>query len=291
MTAETFADLLSATRGRRDADWQGRSLLVINESWGELIVSRQGAHLLHYAPAGERGWLWTTPTPKAVPGAIRGGVPLCWPWFAEPEDGQGPMHGLARTADWRIDAIDEEIEGGVEIHLSPEKPLHDQLAPRLVIRANARRLELELITEHRGETPLKLTQALHAYFAVADVHRARVEGLAGARYLDKLDDFAERDQNGELGVRGALDRIYHSSRPLLLDDGQRRLRIAKQGSDSSVVWHPGDSAPGDVPDEQRYAFLCIEPACTRLDPVWLAPGAQHLLALHISAEPAEPTAP
>lgn len=284
MIPDALSELLSATRGQRDIDWEGRSLLMINDTWGELILSRQGGHLLHYAPPGERGFLWTTSTPKAPPGAIRGGIPLCWPWFAAPESGEGPMHGVARTADWRIDAIDEEIEGGVELHLSPTKRLSEQLRPRVAIRANAQRLALELITEHVGETPLKITQALHAYFSVAHTHRCRIEGLAGARYLDKLDDFAERDQVGELGVRSALDRIYHSSQPLILDDGSRRLRIAKQGSDSSVVWHPGERAPEDIPEAERLGFVCIEPACTRLDPVWLAPGAQHVLAMHASPD-------
>lgn len=284
MIPDALSELLSATSGQRDATWQGRSLLVINDTWGELIVSRHGGHLLHYAPAGDRGWLWTTSTPKSPPGAIRGGVPLCWPWFGDPEDGKGPAHGVARTADWRIDAVDEDVEGGVEIHLSPEQRLHEALVPRVVIRANAQRLAMELVTENGGQTPVKMTQALHAYFCVPDTRQCRIEGLSGARYLDKLADYAEAEQIGELGIRGALDRIHHSSRPLVLDDGQRRLRIAKQGSDSSVVWHPGDKAPDDIPERERLAFICIEPACTRLDPVWLAPGAQHVLAMHVSAD-------
>ncbi|WP_445620980.1 D-hexose-6-phosphate mutarotase [Kushneria sp. Sum13] len=284
MIPDALSELLSATQGQRDATWQGRSLLVINDDWGQLVLSRHGGHLLHYAPAGERGWLWTTSTPKAPPEALRGGVPLCWPWFGEPEDGKGPMHGLARTANWRIDAVDEDVEGGVEIHLSPEERLHDTLAPRLVIHANAQRLAMELVTEHIGETPIRLTQALHAYFAVPDTHQCRIEGLGGARYLDKLADYSEAEQTGVLGIRGALDRIHHSSRPLVLDDGHRRLRIAKQGSDSTVVWHPGDKLPSDIPERERLNFICIEPACTRLDPVWLAPGAQHVLSMHISPE-------
>lgn len=283
MIDDALRQALDQTRGRRDADWHDRSLLLINEAWGELALSRHGGQLLHFAPKGQIGWLWTTPTPKAPPGAIRGGVPLCWPWFADAPDGQGPFHGPARTADWQVDAVEDETEG-VEIHLSPRERLDPQLAPRLVVYANAQRLRIELITEHRGETPVKLTQALHTYFAVADTYACRVEGLGGARYIDKLKENRESEQLGELGVRGALDRLYHSSQPLILDDGRRRLRIAKQGSDSSVVWHPGAEAPGDVPDSEKMHFLCVEAACTQLDPVWLAPGAQHLLAMHVSLE-------
>ncbi|NWN82168.1 MAG: D-hexose-6-phosphate mutarotase [Halomonas sp.] len=234
------------------------------------------------------GWLWVTPTPQALPGAIRGGIPLCWPWFAdehiadESPDRSGPLHGPARKADWRLDAVDEHEEG-VELHLSPETRLHSQITPRAVIQANANRLHVELITEHTGETPVKMSGALHSYLAVADAFTCRLEGLPGARYLDKLAGFAEREQQGELGVRGSLDRIYHSNAELTLDDGNRRLRIARQGSDSAVVWHPGDDAlPADTPAEVGRHFLCVEAANTRLDPVWLVPGAQHLLGTTLS---------
>ncbi|PMR67973.1 aldose epimerase family protein [Halomonas heilongjiangensis] len=315
MIPASLRALLDETRGQRRAEWQGRELWLANEPWGELAVSLQGAQPLHFLPAPEAarvadapdapdtapataeapeemvagGWLWVTPTPQALPGAIRGGIPLCWPWFAdehtadETPDRNGPLHGPARRAQWRLDAVDEH-EGGVELHLSPLERLHTQLAPRAVIQANGRRLHVELITEHVGETPVKMSGALHSYLAVVDAHACRVEGLAGARYLDKLAGFAEREQQGELGVRGALDRIYHSNAELVLDDGSRRLRIARQGSDSAVVWHPAEAPPDDTSIEAARRFLCVESANTRLDPVWLVPGAQHLLGTTLSLD-------
>lgn len=310
MIPPSLRQLLDATEGQRQAEWAGRQVWLAREPWGELAVSLQGAQVLHYlpapdgaapggaapadnapeaarvAPTAEEGWLWVTPTPQDVPGAIRGGIPLCWPWFAdESPDGQGPTHGTARKADWRLDAVDEHEEG-VELHLSPETRLHEQLVPRAVVQANARRLHVELITEHRGETPVKYTGALHTYFSVTHTHRCRVEGLAGARYLDKLKGFAEGVQQGEPGIRGVIDRIYQSNREAVLDDGTRRLSIAKQGSDSTVVWHPDEELPADTPPEAGHRFVCVEAACTRIDPVWLVPGAQHLLATTLSREEA-----
>ncbi|WP_416137733.1 D-hexose-6-phosphate mutarotase [Halomonas sp. HK25] len=289
MIPASLRTLLDETRGQRSAQWAGREVWLANEAWGELAVSLQGAQVLHFRPADDdgEGWLWVTPTPQDLPGAIRGGIPLCWPWFAddhfadESPDRSGPFHGPARTAEWRLDAVDEHEEG-VELHLSPEKRLHTQLAPRLVIQANAQRLHVELITEHTGETPIKISGALHSYLAVDDAFACRLEGLAGARYLDKLAGFAEREQQGELGVRGELDRIYHSNAELTLDDGARRLRIARQGSDSAVVWHPGGELPADTPTDAGSHFLCVESANTRLDPVWRVPGAQHLLGTTLS---------
>jgi len=335
MIPASLRQLIDATAGQRRAEWAGREVWLVNEPWGELAVSLQGAQVLHYLSAPEAarndlpapetarndfpapetarndlsapeaarndlpapvgagreagdGWLWVTPTPQALPGAIRGGIPVCWPWFAdESPDGRGPMHGPARKAEWRLDAVDAHQEG-VELHLSPVERLHEQLAPRVVIQANANRLHVEVITEHVGETPVKYTGALHSYFSVKHCHECRVEGLAGARYLDKLEGFAEHIQQGELGIRGPVDRIYQSNREAILDDGVRRLRIAKQGSDSTVVWHPGSALPDDIPADAGQRFLCVEAACTRVDPVWLVPGAQHLLATTISRD-GEPT--
>ncbi|SFU43942.1 D-hexose-6-phosphate mutarotase [Halomonas korlensis] len=291
MIPESLAALIDETCGQRRVSWAGREVWIANEPWGQLAVSLQGAQPLHFRPARDDGdgWLWVTPTPQDPPGTIRGGIPLCWPWFAnertadESPDRTGPMHGLARQADWHLEAVDEH-EGGVELHLSPAQRLHTQLIPRAVIQANGQRLHVELITEHVGETPIKTSGALHTYLAVSDAHACRVEGLAGARFLDKLADFAEREQQGELGVRGGLDRIYHSNATLMLDDGQRRLCIARQGSDSAVIWQPGEIPLTDTSIDAARRFLCVEAANTRLDPVWLVPGAQHLLGTTLSLE-------
>ncbi|QEM80815.1 D-hexose-6-phosphate mutarotase [Halomonas binhaiensis] len=318
MIPASLKALIDATHGQRHCKWAGRDIWLANEDWGQLAVSLQGAQVLHYLPASKAaqaagasssapesarvgdavdsgaqeplipgGWLWVTPTPQQLPGAIRGGIPLCWPWFAdentadESPDRSGPMHGPVRRADWHLDAVDEHEEG-VELHLSLPERFHSQLHPRAVIQANAQRLHVELITEHVGDTPVKMTAALHSYLAVDQVFACRVEGLAGARYLDKLKDFDESEQQGELGVRSAIDRIYHSNAEVILDDGQRRLRIARHSSDSAVIWNPGDTPPPDTPPEAARRFLCVEAANTRLDPVWLVPGAQHMLATTIS---------
>lgn len=287
MIPDSLTQLLADVDGHQPATWQGRDVALFNMDWGSMVISLQGAQVLHFQPRNEQAWLWVTPTPQAMPGAIRGGIPLCWPWFAderyadESPERNGPFHGLARHALWRLDAVDDHAEG-IEVHLSPTQPLHSQLTARLVVQANAQRLNVELITENIGEAPVKTSGALHTYLAVDDVHQCRLEGLSGARYLDKLRDFSEAQQQGTLAIRGAVDRIYHTNEAVLLNDGVRTLRIAKQSSDSTVVWHPDSDLPSDTPAEAGRHFVCVEAANTRLDPVWLVPGAQHLLGTTLS---------
>ncbi|MBE0465101.1 MAG: D-hexose-6-phosphate mutarotase [Halomonadaceae bacterium] len=287
MTPDSLVNLIAHVEGQQTANWEGRDVALFNMPWGELAISLQGAQVLHFRPANDTGWLWITPIPQPLPDVIRGGIPLCWPWFAderyadESPDRNGPFHGLARQAAWRLDAVDEHAEG-IEVHLSPAQSLHSQLTARVVIQANAQRLNVELISENIGDAPVKTSGALHTYLAVNDIHACRLEGLAGARYLDKLRDFAESEQQGTLAIHGAIDRIYHSNEAVMLNDGVRSLRVAKQSSDSTVVWHPNTELPSDTPADAARHFVCIESANTRLDPVWLVPGAQHLLGTTLS---------
>ncbi|NYS59437.1 D-hexose-6-phosphate mutarotase [Vreelandella salicampi] len=287
MIPDSLRQQLHATQGQQTTTWEARELVLFNQPWGQLIIALQGAQVLHFAPKGEHDWLWMTSTPQALPGAIRGGIPLCWPWFGderyadESDDRSGPFHGLARLAAWRLDAVDEHEEG-IEAHLSPETRLHSQLNVRAVIQANAKRLHVEIVSENSGETPVKISAALHSYLAVDAIGHCRLEGLAGARYLDKRRGFAEAEQQGTLAIHGPIDRIYHSNTPVLLSDGERTLRIAKHDSDSTVVWHPGSEPPADTSPEDARHFICVEAANTRLDPVWLVPGSQHVLGTTIS---------
>lgn len=295
MIPDSLRQRLETTDSQQTITWEGREIVLFNQPWGQLAIALTGAQVVHFQPAGDQNWLWLTPTPAAPPATLRGGIPLCWPWFGneryadESPNRQGPFHGTARLAPWRLDGVDEHEEG-IEVHLSPEERLHSQLNARLVVQANARRLHVELISENIGEAPIKTSAALHSYLAVSDAYQCRLEGLAGARYLDKRHDFAESEQQGTLAVRGAIDRIYHSNHAVMLDDGQRRLQIAKEQSDSTVVWHPGPAALNDANEDAARGFLCVEAANTRLDPVWLVPGGQHLLGTTITRQPAEDTA-
>lgn len=288
MIPDSLRHLIKATQGQQTVIWQARELVLFNQPWGELAIALQGAQVVHFQPADDAApWLWMTPTPQALPGVLRGGIPLCWPWFGderyadESDDRSGPFHGLARHALWHLEAVDEHEEG-IEAHLSPQDRLHSQLNVRVVIQANAQRLHVELISENCGTAPVKISAALHSYLAVDQVQHCRLEGLAGARYLDKRRGFAEDEQQGTLAIRGPIDRIYHSNAAVILDDGSRQLRIAKHDSDSTVIWHPGDALPADTPAEAAGHFLCVEAANTRLDPVWLVPDAQHMLGTTIS---------
>lgn len=265
---------------------EGFELLLIKAQWGELALARQGAQVLHYRPDGEAPLLWLSDRLKAPPAAIRGGVPLCWPWFGgHPSQPELPAHGVARTAIWSW-TLDDERADGVALHAVPPGELWPGLECELTVAVRNRALEIVLNTRNVGREPQEFTQALHSYLAVADVDRIDIRGLRGRDYLDKLQAGAIGHQDQELRLVGALDRIYRHKGVTEVRDPvlQRCLQVTKDGSGSTVVWNPGEAAAtlADVGAEQRCGFVCVEAANTSLDPVRLLPGAACSLGTTLS---------
>lgn len=238
----------------------------------------QGAHLAHYAPAGAPNWLWLSPEARFEPGrAIRGGIPVCWPWFGDP--GRNPpevrkrvstttAHGFARTALWQLESVEESAHQ-VVITLSLDckddfRELWDgQARARISFRFSAIDCQVALATTNTGNDPLAYTQALHTYLPTADISRTRISGLEGATYLDTLNDWRPRVQEGPVEFPGETDRIYESGAPLTIATPAGAMLLTASGSDSTVVWNPGpDKARrlSDFPDAAWKEMLCVETA-------------------------------
>jgi glucose-6-phosphate 1-epimerase len=241
-----------------------------------------------------RDLLWCSDA-RLEPGRpIRGGIPVCWPWFArQGVAASAPQHGFVRTLPWSVEAVDERAsEAAVTLTLVPEPGAFDALPddlrqgwplrcrPRLVLTIGEA-LTVSLETVNDSDRRLRLTQALHSYFRVGDVASIGIDGLQGLRYLDKVENFAEFVQAGPWRFVDACDRIYlQSPGRHTLDDPVlgRRLRIEAHGSGSSVVWNPGAAgvlAFADIPPGDWFHYVCVEAAnCGPLDVVDLAPGAR-----------------
>ncbi len=272
----------------------GIERITLRTPWSDCVVSPFGGQVLGFRLHGGRDLFWMTSQPKPLPAPIRGGVPVCWPWFARqgvPAD--APQHGTVRTLRWRIDELASAPDGTLTLAMSPDigtRRLHasdtvsDALDVSLQVEVG-RSLTLTLATRNHSATPQPLTQALHGYLALGDVARARIEGLDGVDYLDNRAAGARRTQQGVFAAPAACERIYHgfASDPQLTlvdeTDG-RRVRLAVQGSRSIVVWNPGaDLSAGfaDLPAGDWQRFVCIEPANAGPDARLLAPGAEHRL--------------
>lgn len=278
----------------------------IRAAGSELLVAQQGAQILSYGKDGQPPLIWLSPQAAYQRGqSVRGGVPLCWPWFGDLRRNpqavqahyyleQAPAHGLVRALDWELLGIDEEGDAFTLrfVYDTREQPLEGwprDVGLTFVVRL-AHGLSMSLETHNRGTEPLTLSQALHSYFAVSDVRQVRVEGLQACRYIDTLQDWQELRQQDALGFDGETDRIYFDTpaRLSIVDPGWgRRIHLDARGSRSAVLWNPWvDKAKrlSQFPDDAWQSMLCIETANVLEDVVQLKPDERHRLELHISSE-------
>lgn len=255
---------------------------------GEMYL--HGGHVTSWKPAGHDEVLFVSEDARYEDGkAIRGGVPVCFPWFGALEGHPyAPSHGCVRTRTWRLDSIEANDDAAV-VTMSTESdqdtrrfwPADFLIEHRVTFGAE---LTMELTVTNTGDGPLTFEEALHTYYRVGHVASVRIEGLAGVRYLDSVDDNREKVQAGDIAFVGETDRIYlDTGAPIELLDGvgARRLRIAAHDARTTVVWNPWigrAQAFTDMRDDEWREFVCIETCnVTPAAAVTLAPGDQHLM--------------
>lgn len=250
--------------------------LAINHDTCHGKVSLYGGQILTWQPRQQQAVLWLSDTSNyTVAKAIRGGIPLCWPWFGGYKDAGN--HGFARTQRWQLDSIDIE-QHSVTIVLSWQGenihalwPTAAKLKQRLVFGKDLRQ---SLTMTNLSEQAVQYSAALHAYLQVSSSQGVSISGLATASFDDKL--------TGQPGLSapinqclGPIDRIYqHNAQVVLVDNHwQRSIAITPYNTGQTVVWNPGivtAKTMSDVHNHGENEFVCIEPANT----AWqtLAPG-------------------
>ncbi|WP_271409840.1 D-hexose-6-phosphate mutarotase [Pseudomonas sp. Q1-7] len=274
----------------------------------ELLVAQQGAQVLSYQRDNEPPLIWLSDQAAYQKGtAVRGGVPVCWPWFGDlrrnPAEIQGmhqggpicPAHGLVRERDWTLLGIDSQgpavrLEFALDTASEPLPGWPHAAELKLTILLGER-LQLSLSTRNSGDTPLALSQALHSYFAVGDIREVELQGLDGCRYIETLEDWQLRKQQGNLDFSGETDRIYLDTpkRMALVDRAwKRRIELDIEGSSSAVVWNPWIDKSrrlSQFAEDAWQGMLCIETARVMGDMLVLKPGEEQRVVVSITSEP------
>jgi len=264
----------------------------------EATIYLLGAHVAHWRPAGAEPVLWVSEhSAYAVGRAIRGGVPVCHPWFGNQADDPGAMlHGFVRIIPWLVESAERNEDGTVTVGFwikfdrgSAGWPGFFEVRHRVTVGPA---LTMELTTRNCGREDLTITEALHSYFRVSDVRNVSVGGLAGCTYFDKVAGGANRVQgDGALSFAGETDNVYLDARSacVLDDPGMgRRVYVAKRGSGSTVVWNPWTDkarSMADFGDDEWPGMVCIETANALANAVTIPPGASHTMAARLSLDP------
>ena len=182
------------------------------EAVGEMYL--HGAHVTSWKPAGGEEVLFLSAQSRWENGrAIRGGVPICFPWFGDKaDDPKAPAHGFVRTKAWQLESIAQAGEAVTVSMFTESDESTRKWWPadfRLVHRATfGRELRLELVVTNTGKTSLRFEEALHAYYRVGNVEKTRVGGLDAVNYLDKTDSNRKKMQHGEIAIVSETDRVY-----------------------------------------------------------------------------------
>ena len=248
-----------------------------------------GAHMAAFQPTGEQPVIFLSRKTEYAPGkALRGGIPVVFPWFATDSkkdrvDGHpGPSHGFARVQDWRLDSADLRGEAAVlTFTLGPtEMSRHmgfDAFSLEMRFRL-ARTLTAELTVKNTGSAPLEFEEALHTYFHVSDVHETSITGLEGTGFIDKVDNFTHKSaEHKPLTYSSKVDRVYLDTLgPYVIHDGagRREIHMSKQGSRSTISWNNYGPMP-DLGEWDWHDYVALETGNVDINRITLAPGEKH----------------
>lgn len=290
------------------AQWEegpgGLPMLMVRTEQCEARVFAQGAHVASWTPAGQRPGLHLSPKSAFAPGkAIRGGIPVIFPWFGnrsddpKPDGKPSPAHGFARARPWQVESVSLEDNGRVKVQMTlasddTTRALWSHSFEATLTAVLGFTLTVSLDVKNTGSEPFEYEEALHTYLEVGDVARVRLLGLEGTKLVDKTDDFTEKQTGREpLVLAAETDSVFQGTKAVVTVDDpvlQRHLRVEKTGSLSTVVWNPWlvkAQAMPDVGGEAWSSFVCVEAANARPHVVPLPPGAVHTLSTRISVVP------
>jgi glucose-6-phosphate 1-epimerase len=265
----------------------GLARAVISTPLAEAEIYLQGAHVTQWTPKGKKPVLFMSSASALAPGkAIRGGIPVIFPWFGPRSDGKaGAAHGYARTSLWTLESTRLSASGEVELTFA----LPPGEAPGAHLRVSfGEALRMELEVRNDSASPFRFEDAFHSYFAVAEIGEVSVTGLEETTYIDKTDSFARKLHHAEpVRCTRETDQLHlNTAATCVVHDPvwNRRIVVEKTGSNSTVVWNPWSekaAAMSDMGRDEWRQMICVESANAADNAITLAPGATHTLTATI----------
>ncbi len=253
-----------------------------------------GAQITAWRPAGEEEVLFLSEQSKWEDGrAIRGGIPVCFPWFrGKADDASAPTHGFVRTKEWNLESIDAGSDGVVTVVCATRSddgsrrwwPYEFQLAYRITV---GKTLGMELTVTNAGSAGFRFEEALHTYFRVGDVEQVEVRGLVGISFLDNTDGNRRKVQADGLRLSGPVDNAYIETGGTVEFSDEalgRAVRTTKENSSTTIVWNPwrqGAAKLADLGDEEWKQMICVEASNILGGAISLDPGEEQTMRVEI----------
>nr|WP_321451945.1 D-hexose-6-phosphate mutarotase [uncultured Carboxylicivirga sp.] len=254
-------------------------------------ISLYGAQVLSFIPKGGKDLLFVSSETLYEEGkAIRGGIPVCWPWFnAHPTDSTKPSHGFARISFWEVLSTSKKedeiiIALGLKSDDNTKKYFPYEFEAVLEVSVG-KSLNVELTTKNIGSELFDVSAALHTYFNISDISTIKLQGLHQTKYKDDVLDIEAVQEAEMITFSGRTDRRYRDTESeVAIIDTDRTIHVGKKGSKITVVWNPGAelaSQMADLGDSDYKKMVCVESANSLDDTITLESGASHCLATTI----------
>ncbi len=270
----------------------GFEYIEIKNNQAEAKIALQGGHLFHYKAIDKPALLWLSKWAYFEKGkAIRGGVPICFPWFGKHKNNASlAQHGFARTQMWEV-VFEKEIDADnthIRLELNPDADTLEQwpylfeAQLDMIIGAT---LSIALRVTNTDTKSFEISTALHTYFAVEDINTISIKGLENCLYFDalKAETFI---QHNDVHIQEEVDRVYSNpSKTISLLQNDNCVNLQQEGSNSLVVWNPWiekSSQMKDMTDDGYKSMVCLETSNARDDARILNANESHVLKATIS---------
>ena len=269
-------------------------MIEVNTPWSTAGIYLHGAHVANFKKNGEQPLLFLSQCSRFEAGqAIRGGIPVIFPWFG-PRAGHG-QHGFARVKAWEVRESTPAPDGSVTVRFRlPNCPEAAEFPPFTVDYAVTVNQALTLaltVTNQSKDQAFTYEDCLHTYFEVGDIQDVSIKGLKGAAYLDKVANFARKTEAEDaIRINSEVDRPYLDTASVIeISDPRygRKIRVAKEGSASTVVWNPWIEKAQQMSDfgnDEYLRMVCVESGNVASNAITLAPGATSTLKVTLSTE-------
>ncbi|WP_422766800.1 D-hexose-6-phosphate mutarotase [Photobacterium leiognathi subsp. mandapamensis] len=265
-------------------EYQGISIIRVIHPLAEAGISLHGGHLIWFKPAGEKDIIWLSENAEFdTQKAIRGGIPVCWPWFGKAGT---PSHGFARTSQWTLQEH-RENENGVIVSLQLEdnedtRAIWPHKFNNVLTFEIGTELKVSLTSTNTDSQPWSYGGALHTYFDIADINNIKITGM-GATYLDSTQQGKACEDGDVLTFTSETDRVYtQPEATITINDknNERNILVTNEGHNAAVIWNPWQElsiSMGDMADNSFETMVCVE-STIHQPSIELAPGQSHTLA-------------
>lgn len=284
-----------AAKGVRFFKQDQLAMIEVENDYARAIITTHGASVLSYTPKGSKDLLWVSPA--AVYSGhkpVRGGIPICWPWFGEAKQAGLPAHGFVRNQVWQLDSITNIESGATEVILSCE-PTEASLAIwphqfHLELRVQiGKKLVVSLTTVNKNDYDIEITEALHTYFNIAEAAGLLISGVQSSVEYDTLQrPISAVNRSQPITLAPPMDSVFTNQlNELTIHDAQngRNILIEKQQASSTVVWNPGPEVIkgfADLPEQSWTRFVCVEAGNVFENAITISAGQQHHMSMALS---------